>query len=151
MESFPPGGDALAWNPDGSLKDASEMEWVHSPTQAEPSLSQIPPDIPNSPTLCVASMHPVWHANCEKYNEAIAAEQQPLSPKQCGFRQYIKAIEAYKMPGGDGGTKKGTGQVKNPKKCGTGTMAKKGLETQSLSKAQHRMSVYLHMQLFSGQ
>ena len=81
--------DRPALNPDGTLKDAKEIEWLHSPSEAIPKLAVAEPD---SPTLGIKK--PQQRANIQ------ARLNVTKSPKKTGsrFTIYNAALEKYKLP-----------------------------------------------------
>ena len=56
--------DRPALNPDGTLKDAKEIEWLHSPSEAIPKLAVAEPD---SPTLGIKKLS--WISSPELIRE----------------------------------------------------------------------------------
>ena len=70
--------DAPALNPDGTLKDAMELEFFHSPSDALPILPLPPVEIP--PPLSLVKAQPVRNVDQSKFRNAIADSMAPDTP-----------------------------------------------------------------------
>ena len=109
--------DRPALNPDGTLKDATEIEWLHSPSEAIPKPVVAEPD---SPSLGIK--------RSQRRADIQARLNVTQSPKKAGsgFARYKAALEKYKLP-----SPKKTVKSKPAQKVGTKCKAAKNAPRQN--------------------